>query len=50
MSDPLLPGFHQTHSVSPEIEPDGVVFPSQNNNNILCSFSVMQSMWELEIF
>jgi hypothetical protein len=29
-------------SVSPGIEPGYIVFPSQNNNDILCSSSVLQ--------
>jgi hypothetical protein len=38
-------------SVSPGIEPAGiVVFPSQNNNIVLYLFGVLQAMWELEIF
>jgi hypothetical protein len=36
--------------VSPGIEPGGIVFPSQNNNIVLHSFGVLQTMWELEIF
>ncbi len=42
--------FDRPGNVSPGIEPSGVVFPSQNNNNILRSFSVLQPMWELEFF
>jgi hypothetical protein len=36
--------------VSPGIKPGGIIFPSQNNDIILYSFSVLQTMWELEIF
>jgi hypothetical protein len=36
--------------VSPGIKPDGIVFPSQNNNIVLCLFGVLQAMWEFEIF
>jgi hypothetical protein len=36
--------------VSPGIEPGGFVFPSQNNNIVLCLFGVLQAMWKLEIF
>jgi hypothetical protein len=35
---------------SPGIEPSGVVFSSQNNNIVLYSFGVLQTMWELDIF
>jgi hypothetical protein len=33
-------------TVSPGIKPDGIVFPSQNNNIVLCLFGVLQAMWE----
>jgi hypothetical protein len=36
-------------NVSPGIKPGGIVFPSQNNNIVLNSFGVLQTMWELEI-
>ncbi len=37
-------------SVSPGIEPGGIVFPSQNNNIVPGLFGVLQAMWKLEIF
>ncbi len=37
-------------NVSLGIEAGGIVFPSENNNFILYSFSILQTMWELEIF
>jgi hypothetical protein len=40
----------QAVGVSPEIEPGGIVFPSQNNKIVLYSFGILQTMWELEIF
>jgi hypothetical protein len=36
--------------VLPGIKPGGIVFPSQNNNIVLYSFGVLQTMGELEIF
>jgi hypothetical protein len=38
------------HIVLLGIKPGDIVFPSQNNNMVQCSFSVLQAMWELDIF
>jgi hypothetical protein len=36
--------------VSLGIEPDGIIFPSQNNNIVLFLFGILQAMWKLEHF